>query len=65
MFQVMLILWKVCWGFESEREKMVEEVYDGLKYFEEEFGDKQFFGGEIIGFVDIVVDFIVYWFGIV
>lgn len=64
MFQVMLTLWKACWGPESEREKMVEEAYEGLKYLEEELGDKQFFGGETIGFVDIAADFIAYWFGI-
>ncbi|CAN6992218.1 hypothetical protein BRARA_A03577 [Brassica rapa] len=62
--KVMLTLWKACWGPESEREKMVEEAYDGLKYLEEELGDKQFFGGETIGFVDIAADFIAYWFGI-
>ncbi|ESQ49147.1 hypothetical protein EUTSA_v10021472mg [Eutrema salsugineum] len=63
--KVMLALWKACWGPESEREKLVEEAYEGLKCLETELGEKRFFGGETIGFVDIAADFIGYWLGIV
>lgn len=61
----MLALWKACWGPETEREKMVEEASEGLKCLEKELGDKLFFGGETIGFIDIAADFIGYWLGIV
>ncbi|CAA7033612.1 unnamed protein product [Microthlaspi erraticum] len=63
--KVMLAVWKACWGPESEREKEVKEAYEGLRCLENELGDKQFFGGETIGFVDIAADFIGYWLGIV
>ncbi|CAN8270024.1 unnamed protein product [Cochlearia groenlandica] len=63
--KVMLSLWKACWGQESEREKMVEEANEGLKTLEKELGDKRFFGGETIGFVDIAATFVAYWLGIV
>jgi len=60
----MLAVKKACWGPESEREKEVKEAYEGLKCLEKELGDKLFFGGETIGFVDIAADFIGYWLGI-
>ncbi|CAH2054404.1 unnamed protein product [Thlaspi arvense] len=62
--KVMLASWKACWGPEDEREKLVEEAYERLTCLENELGDKQFFGGETIGFVDIAADFIAYWLGI-
>ncbi|AAF14025.1 putative glutathione transferase [Arabidopsis thaliana] len=62
--KVMLAVKKACWGPESEREKEVKEAYEGLKCLEKELGDKLFFGGETIGFVDIAADFIGYWLGI-
>lgn len=42
----------------------MKEAYEGLKCLEKELGDKLFFGGETIGFVDIAADFIGYWLGI-
>ncbi|KAM5560262.1 putative glutathione S-transferase [Rosa sericea] len=46
----------------EDREKAVEEAYETLKLLENELKDKKFFGGEDIGFVDIVADFIGgYW----
>ncbi|XP_010464567.1 PREDICTED: glutathione S-transferase U8 [Camelina sativa] len=63
--KVMVAIWKACWGPRSEREKETKEAYEGLKYLEKELGDKHFFGGETIGFVDIAADFIGYWLGIV
>ena len=50
-----------CFGTE-DREKAVKEVCEFLKLLENELKDKKFFGGENIGFVDIVADFIGgYW----
>ncbi|KAK9920557.1 hypothetical protein M0R45_029111 [Rubus argutus] len=50
-----------CAGTE-DREKAVEEACELLKLLENELKDKKFFGGENIGFVDIVADFIGgYW----
>uniref|UniRef100_A0A1J3FZ16 glutathione transferase n=1 Tax=Noccaea caerulescens TaxID=107243 RepID=A0A1J3FZ16_NOCCA len=63
--KVRLTLWKTCWGPESEREKGMKEAYEGLRCLENELGDKLFFGGETIGFVDIAADFIGYWLEIV
>ncbi|KAL6142193.1 hypothetical protein ACLB2K_060476 [Fragaria x ananassa] len=46
----------------EDREKAVEEAYETLKLLENELKGKKFFGGEEIGFVDIVADFIGgYW----
>lgn len=58
-------MWKACWGPKTEREKELEEAYEGLKCLEKELGDKLYFGGETIGFVDIAANFIGYWLGIV
>ena len=50
-----------CSGTE-DREKAVEEACELLKLLENELKDKKFFGGENIGFVDIVADYIGgYW----
>ncbi|KAK9920553.1 hypothetical protein M0R45_029107 [Rubus argutus] len=50
-----------CAGTE-DREKAVEEACELLKLLENELMDKKFFGGENIGFVDIVADFVGgYW----
>ncbi|XP_062003051.1 probable glutathione S-transferase [Rosa rugosa] len=46
----------------EDRKKDVEEAHETLKLLENELKDKKFFGGEDIGFVDIVADFIGgYW----
>ncbi|CBI30466.3 unnamed protein product, partial [Vitis vinifera] len=56
-------LWKACWCEEKEREKAVEEACVCLKTLENELKDKKFFGGESVGFVDIVANFIGFWVG--
>ncbi|KAJ9694836.1 hypothetical protein PVL29_010353 [Vitis rotundifolia] len=47
---------------EKEREKAVEEACVCLKTLENELKDK-FLGGESVGFVDIVANFIGFWVG--
>lgn len=61
----MLAMGKAFWGPESERKKEMKEAYEGLKCLEKELGDKLFFGGGTIGFVDIAANFIGYWLGTV
>ncbi|GAV65459.1 GST_C domain-containing protein/GST_N_3 domain-containing protein [Cephalotus follicularis] len=53
-------LWNACWGLE-DKEKAIEESLDHLKTLENELKDKRFFGGDKIGFVDIVANFIGFW----
>ena len=43
-------------------EKANEEAWELLEVLENELGDKKFFGGDSIGFVDIVGNFIAFWF---
>ncbi|XP_048319651.2 probable glutathione S-transferase [Ziziphus jujuba] len=51
---------KVFWGRE-EPDKVKEELKELLKTLENELKDNKFFGGETIGFVDIVGNIIAYW----
>ncbi|GLT72970.1 hypothetical protein SLA2020_448610 [Shorea laevis] len=54
---------KASWGEEKEREKAAEEVPEFLNHLENELKEKRFFGGESIGMVDIVANFIGFWLG--
>ncbi|XP_031286330.1 glutathione S-transferase U7-like [Pistacia vera] len=47
---------------EKEREKVMEEVCEQIKILEGELTGKDFFGGETIGYVDIVATMIGFWF---
>ncbi|XP_048232167.1 glutathione S-transferase U7-like [Ricinus communis] len=47
---------------EEEKEQIVEEVGQLLKILENELNGKEYFGGESIGYVDIVVFFTAYGF---
>ncbi|XP_050237194.1 glutathione S-transferase U7-like [Mercurialis annua] len=49
---------------EEEREQIYKELGEQLKTLENELNGKEFFGGESIGFLDIVIFYIVYWFQI-
>ncbi|GMH28969.1 hypothetical protein Nepgr_030812 [Nepenthes gracilis] len=51
--------WPSVWSSFSEGKK--EEAIENLKLLEKELEGKKFFGGEKIGFVDIVANFIAYW----
>lgn len=53
-------LWKALWAIEDQ-EKTVEEAKECLKVLENELKDKKFFGGESVGLVDIVANFIAHW----
>ncbi|XP_074312201.1 glutathione S-transferase U8-like [Silene latifolia] len=52
---------KALWGPEKEEEKSEEEARNNLKELEKELKGKKFFGGENIGYLDIVANFIAYW----
>ncbi|GLT72975.1 hypothetical protein SLA2020_448660 [Shorea laevis] len=58
-----LAIFKASWGEEKEREKAAEEVPEFLNHLENELKEKRFFGGESIGMVDIVANFISFWVG--
>ncbi|KAJ8751471.1 hypothetical protein K2173_016686 [Erythroxylum novogranatense] len=47
---------------EEEKIKIFAEVGEQLKVLDKELEGKEFFGGETIGYLDIVVFFIAYWF---
>ncbi|KAB1203298.1 Glutathione S-transferase U8 [Morella rubra] len=65
VFGPSLLMRRACWGADQkEREKAVEEVKEQLQFLEDELNEKRFFGGEKIGFVDIVGNIIAFWFGV-
>ncbi|XXG50625.1 hypothetical protein AAC387_Pa02g4596 [Persea americana] len=45
----------------KEQEKAVEESLEALRNLEEELNGKEFFGGESVGFLDLVVGWIPHW----
>ncbi|GAV65458.1 LOW QUALITY PROTEIN: GST_C domain-containing protein/GST_N_3 domain-containing protein, partial [Cephalotus follicularis] len=53
-------VWNACLGLENQ-EKAIEEASSHLETLENELKDKRFFGGDKIGFVGIVADFIAFW----
>lgn len=57
-------VWKACFSKGEEQVKGMEEVFELLKTFESQLEGKKFFGGDNIGFVDIVADFAALWLGV-
>lgn len=57
-------MWKAFWSEGDGQEKDKEEAYEVLKVLDNELKDKKFFGGDDIGFVDIVANFVGFWVGI-
>lgn len=58
-------VWKALWSTPGEeREKACKEAYEALEkleaFLKEE--DKKFFGGDKVGFVDIVANILAHWF---
>ncbi|XP_077214207.1 glutathione transferase GST 23-like [Tasmannia lanceolata] len=49
----------------EEQEKFVKEAKENLRTLEEGLKGKKFFGGETIGFVDVVVGWIAHWVPII
>ena len=58
-------LWNACWSKDNEQEKAIEEACELLKTLETQLKGNKFFGGETIGLVDIVANFIGNWLGII
>lgn len=56
---------KAVWSKGNEREKAIEEAQDIFKILENELKGKNFFGGDTIGFVDIVASMIGFWLQII
>ncbi|KAK4379644.1 hypothetical protein RND71_001506 [Anisodus tanguticus] len=61
--KLMDAMYKVCYGKGEEKETGRGETCEVLKYLENELEDKKLFGGDNIGFVDIVASYIALWFG--
>uniref|UniRef100_M1CD79 Glutathione S-transferase T1 n=1 Tax=Solanum tuberosum TaxID=4113 RepID=M1CD79_SOLTU len=61
--QLMGAMYKVCYGKGEEKEKGCDETLEVLKYFDNELQNKKFFGGDNLGFIDIVASYIALWFG--
>ncbi|GER57238.1 glutathione s-transferase [Striga asiatica] len=57
-------LWKACWSTGEEQEKTKQESEQLLKILENEIKDKNFFGGDNVGAVDITANFLAHWIGI-
>lgn len=51
-------LWKTIWSTSEQYEQNKAEALELLKVLENELGGKRFFGGDSIGMVDIVANFI-------
>lgn len=49
----------------EEQEKAVELALEALKALDEEIKEKKFFGGESIGFVDLVLGWISHWLPVI
>ncbi|KAK3014275.1 hypothetical protein RJ639_009682 [Escallonia herrerae] len=49
----------------TQDEEVIEEAYGDLEFLETELNDKRFFGGESIGLVDIVANFVGLWLGVI
>lgn len=55
-------LFKTIWSMGDQYEKDKAEAGEVLKFLENELEGKKFFGGDGIGFVDIVANVIAFWF---
>ncbi|XP_059667876.1 glutathione S-transferase U8-like [Cornus florida] len=58
-------IWKANWSKDKEKEEAMEEAHELLKTLESELKGKRFFGGDDIGLVDIVANFIAFWAGLI
>jgi glutathione S-transferase len=59
-----LSVWNAFRAKPEEQGKAIEETEELLKVLENQLEGKKFFGGDRIGLVDIVADFLGYWLGI-
>nr|ALY05896.1 GST7 [Litchi chinensis] len=55
---------KVHFCLDKEREAVILEVCEQMKMLEKQLNGKDFFGGDKIGFVDIVGNIVAFWFPI-
>ncbi|XP_031286334.1 glutathione S-transferase U7-like [Pistacia vera] len=60
--KILPLAMKVTNSEEKEKEKVVVEMFQLMKVLEGELNGKDFFGGESIGYVDIVATIIAVWF---
>lgn len=55
-------MWKACLTKGSVQQMCKEESSEMLQYLEDELKDKKFFGGDRIGMVDVMANFVAIWF---
>ncbi|KAG7960766.1 hypothetical protein I3843_10G141400 [Carya illinoinensis] len=58
------VVFNACWGEKKEHQKAEKEATELLKYLENELGEKKYFGGEAIGYLDIVANLVAFWVGV-
>ncbi|KAA8542759.1 hypothetical protein F0562_023911 [Nyssa sinensis] len=56
--------WGACRAEGEEKEKAIESAHESLAYLEKQIEGKKFFGGEQIGFLDLVVGWMPLWLGV-
>ena len=54
-------VWKTFLSKEKERDKNKEEAYELLRTLESELKDKKYFGGDDIGYLDVVANVVAFW----
>ena len=63
ILQCLPALFKTFWSVGEQYDKDKAEAGEVLKFLEDELQGKKFFGGDSIGLVDIVANFIAFWLG--
>ncbi|XVF46606.1 hypothetical protein PTKIN_Ptkin03bG0041100 [Pterospermum kingtungense] len=61
--KILITTRKVSLASGKEQEQAIEEITEQLKLLENELKGKEYFSGHNIGFLDIVANFLVFWFG--
>lgn len=61
LLQVLGALWMSCWSEGEKQKNFMEQSKEYLELLENELKGKKFFGGDIIGIVDIAATFIALW----
>lgn len=62
VIQLIRALWTTFLVVGEGEEKVKEEAGEALRVFEKELGEKKWFGGERIGYVDVVANFVAFWY---
>ena len=61
--QILTTTKKVSFATGKEQEQAIEQITEQLKLLENELKGKEYFSGQSIGYLDIVANVLVFWFG--